>query len=203
MMQQINLYQDEFRKRRQYTDAAHLGLGLGVVLAVLALVSGGLAWRANEAERRAAALAEQRDALQETLAELQARVQARSADGTDDGEVLARLRRELDAKRRLVDYLGERAGSSRPAFSGYLEGLARSTVDTLWLDRVELADGGRRLRLGGHALEPETVPALLDRLAQRPAFRGHSFRTLRIDRPDEQPGPLTFVLASDRAEAGE
>lgn len=203
MNQQINLYQDEFRGRRDFSDSRHLAVGFLVVVAVLAVVSGAMTWRAGLAEQRAAGLADRRDELQGTLTSLQARVQAQSEADDGTGDAVARLRRELAAKRRLIRHLDERAPGTGPAFSAYLEGLARSTAESLWLQRVELHDGGRRMRLAGHALAPEEVPALLDRLASLPAFRGHSFRTLRIDRAADDGGRLDFLLASDRNGAKE
>lgn len=201
-MQQINLYRDEFRERRDFTDSRHLALAFVLVIVVLGLVSAGLAWRAGVAEQRAAALASERDGLQGELASLRARVQARADNAGDDGAAVARLRRELAAKRRLLEHLETRGAGTGPAFSAYLEGLARSTVESLWLERLELRDGGRRIRLAGHALAPEKVPALLDRLAAVEPFRGHSFRTLHIDRASGEDRRLAFVLASDREEEG-
>lgn len=204
MIQQINLYQHEFRGRRDLTDSRHLALGFVLVLVVLAAISAGQAWRAGAAEQRAADLATERDELQAALEPLQARVQEQqAADDEGGGEAVARLRRELAAKRRLVRHLDERGPGTGPAFSAYLEGLARSTAEALWLERLELGRGGRTMRLAGHARTPEAVPALLDRLASLSAFRGHSFRTLRIDRGDEDGGRLAFLIASDRNGQGQ
>ncbi len=197
-MQQINLYQAQFRGRRDFTDSRHLGLGFVLVVVVLALVSAAQVWRADRGQERAAALASERDELQAELGSLQARLQQRASADEGDDPALAALRRELAAKRRLVEHLDARAAASATAFSAYLEGLARNTAESLWLERLELRASGRRMRLAGHAQAPEQVPALLDRLAGLDAFHGHSFRTLRIDRANGAADRLDFVLASER-----
>ena len=198
-MQRINLYQEQFRRRRTYTDARHLGVGLVLVMVVLAAVTGALGWRTQAAEARAAALSAQRDAAQQRLAAVRSRLE--SARGEQDNRAeLARLRAELAAKRRLMAYLERGPLASRQGFSGHLAGLARRRVEDLWLTRIELRAGGRSLRLAGHALGPERVPAFIAGLAQTSVFQGHAFRTLRIDRPQDADGRLDFVLASDRDE---
>ena len=197
MSQQINLYQDPSRGQRDLTDAGHLALALGLVVVVLALVSGGLAWRAHSAERTAAELADRRDSLQAELEPLRERVQAATGDDQPD-QAIENLRRELAAKQRLIEHIDARTGRDRPPFSAYLEGLARSHVAELWLDRVELKAGGGSLRLAGHARDPERVPTLLDRLAERAAYSGHNFRTLRMTRAEDDSGQLDFTLASGR-----
>ena len=197
MSQRINLYQEQFRPRRTYTDARHLGIGMLLAVVMLAAVTGALGWRAQAAEERAAALSAQRDAAQQRLASVRASLESARSE-RDSGERLARLRAELAAKRRLMAYLERGPLASRQGFSGHLAGLARHRVEDLWLTRIELRAGGRSLRLAGHALGPERVPAFIAGLAQTPVFQGHTFRTLRIDRPEKAAGRLDFLLASDR-----
>ncbi len=201
MTQQINLYLDEFRRRTDPLDAKHIGIGVIILLAILAAVSAGLVWQAREVEARVAELERERDTAQAELNRRQGRLQSLQAE-QDDDEELRRLRAELAAKQRLVDYLESERFGTRGGFSNYLEALARNRVEDLWLQRVELRAGGNRLRVAGHALEPRTVPAFLTGLADQESFSGYSFRTMRIDRTEEG-DRLDFLLASDRGEGDE
>ncbi|MDZ7788274.1 MAG: hypothetical protein U5K73_09175 [Halofilum sp. (in: g-proteobacteria)] len=201
MTQQINLYLDEFRRRTDPLDAKHIGIGVIVLLAILAAVSAGLVWQARQVEARVAELERERDAAQAELTRKQERLQALQAEEEDDGQ-LRRLRAELAAKQRLVDYLESGRFGTRGGFSDWLEALARNRVEDLWLARVELRAGGSRVRVAGHALAPETVPTFLSGLAEQEAFSGYRFRTMRIDRTEEG-DRLDFLLASDRTKGDE
>ncbi len=198
MTQQINLYLDEFRQRTDPLDAKHIGVGVIVLLVILAAVSAGLVWQAREVEARVAELERERATAQAELSRRQERLQALQAE-QDNDEELRRLRAELAAKQRLADYLESGRFGTRGGFSTYLEALARNRVANLWLARVELRSGGNRLRVAGHALDPETVPSFLSGLADQEPFSGYRFRTMRIDRADEG-DRLDFLLASDRRE---
>lgn len=199
MTQQINLYLDEFRRRTDPLDAKHIGLGAIALLVILAAISAGIVWQAREVEGRVAEL--ERDTAQAELTRKQKRLRSLQAEQDDDDE-LRRLRAELAAKQRLVDYLESGRFGTRGGFSDYLEALARNRVADLWLARVELRSGGKSLRVAGHALEPETVPSFLSGLAEQGPFHGYRFRTMRIDRTEEG-DRLDFLLASDRREGDE
>ena len=58
-----------------------------------------------------------------------------------------------------------------------------------------IGDGGRALALAGHALRPEAVPELLERLRSEPAFVGLAFRTFRVEESEES-GVLDFRIDS-------
>jgi len=200
-MQHVNLYQEQFRRRRDPLDAHHLLLWLVVVAAGLALVSGGMAWRLQEDQARFDRLEGRKAAASDRLDELRTRLaDARAAAGPD--AAVARLRAELAAKRRLLDYLRSGPLARRGGFSPYLRGLARRKIDGLWLKRIELDDGGSRLRLDGHAANPDRIPQLIDRLGQEDAYAGQVFRTLDIERPKDASGRVDFVLASRRLDDG-
>ena len=195
-MQRINLYQDQFRARRDPTDATHLALWLLLVVVALAALGGLLAWRAQVAEQRLADARAQRAAVTERVDGLRARLQsARDAAGTPDAR-LADLRAELAAKRRLLDYLRSGPLAERTGFSAHLRGLARRVVEGVWLERITLTRGGARLRIDGHASDPEQVPALMAALGEADAYSGHSFRTLDLRRPEEGGRRIDFVLAT-------
>lgn len=196
-MQHVNFYQEAFRPHSDPTDAAHLARWLLLVAIGLALVSGAIAWRADLAAERLAAAEARRDQASARLADLRARLESLRADAGDGGDQVARLRAELAAKQRLLDYLRSGPLAERDGFSGHLRDLARRVVDGVWLERITLAEGGARMRLDGHATDPEQVPALMAALGEAEAYRGHRFRTLDLRRPEDAAWRIDFVLASD------
>lgn len=197
-MQRINLYQDQFRRRRDWLDSRHLALMLLAGIAVLAAISANQAWRANAAEARASALEADRQAARARLESLQAQLEPER-----DDERLRKLRAELSAKQSLLDYLESGPLGERDGFSPFLDGLARHVVDGVWLSRITLREGGARMRLDGHAVDPDRVPQLITALGAAAAYDGHAFRRLAIDRPAEADWRVDFVLASTPGDGGE
>lgn len=200
-MQQINLYQEPFARPRDALAARRLGLALVLLLLALAAVAGAQYLRLQGVEARAAALEDQRRAASERLAQVRERVEA-ARGAADDGDPAAPLRAELAAKRRLLEYLDSGPIARRGGFSPYLEGLARRTIEGVWLSGIEIRAGGERLRLDGHAVGAERVPALIAALGEEDSYRGHAFRTLAIERPSDADWRVDFVLASRPADAG-
>jgi len=203
-MQQINLYQDQFRTRRDLSDARHLARYLLLGVLVVIGISGYLHWRAGKAMARADAASSQRKVAQRHLDLAQTALdKARSQNGGTGGKAAA-LQAQLDAKQRLLQYLAQGPMQQRTGFSPFLRGLARQHVPGLWLDGITISAGGGQLRLEGHALAPPRVPALIAALGDETAYTGHTFQTLSIDRPKDADWRLDFVLASkaEPAKAG-
>ncbi|GAB4350704.1 MAG: hypothetical protein Kow006_13750 [Gammaproteobacteria bacterium] len=200
MMQQVNLYQRERHVAPRPTYAYAL---LGVVVSVLvvfALVYTSVHWqfeqvrleRVRSSEQRAS-LTKQKEALHQQLKQ-----QRVSVALTAEKE---RLEREREAKRQVLSLLSGDAAGNQEGFSGHLEGLARRPVKGLWLTGIRIDAGGARLALSGSALEAELVPRYLQALSDEPAFAGHEFLTLNMERPEKDPGRLDFRLAT-RPEEG-
>lgn len=196
MSQQINLYRDPRRRVRQPVDSLHMILTVGLVAVILAALTAHGAWRANTLEREAEILAAEQDTLDARVSELADELRAARADLADTDE-LERLRAELDAKHRLLDYLDAGPLAERSGFSHHVEGLARRVVDDLWLTTIRLSEGGRQLRLHGRALAAERVPELMTALGREAAYSGHVFRRLRIQRSEDEPGQIRFEIASE------
>ncbi len=198
-MQRINLYQTQVRPRRDRFSTRGLGLLLVVLALGLAAISGVQAWRLRQAEAQLASVNAERETASQRVTQLQAKLE----DEPGRDARTQRLRNELAAKRALLDYLEEGTFAERAGFSGYLDGLADHVVDGVWLDRIELAAGGDRLQLDGHAIEPQRVPALIEALGQASAYEGRNFRRLAIDRPDDADWRVDFVLTSGPSEDGQ
>lgn len=200
-MQQINLYQDQFRIRREPWRARVLAAVLGLLLVVLAGVSAWLQYEAGQAEARLAAAEQRRDRAEQQVLALRSELEQIEAGEAVQADLPSRLRAELAAKRRLMDYLEQGPLARRDGFSGHLQGLARRVVDDLWFDRIVLEQGGDRLRFEGHSLEAAHVPRMIAALGEEAVFAGHAFRSLVIERSEDADWRVDFLLASDLLDA--
>ncbi len=195
MNQQINLYRDADKRPRKPVDSLHIAAAAVLTVVVLAGLTAHGWWRATQLEREVETVSADHDELAARVDRLTAEVRDKR-DEQVDPERADRLRAELEAKRNLLDYLQDGPLAERTGFSDHVEGLARRVVDDLWLSSIRLSEGGRKLRLHGHALAPERVPELITALGEEPAYAGHTFQRLRIERPEDQPGQVNFELAS-------
>lgn len=196
-MQQINLYQDQFRVRRDRLDARHLAAALVLLLVVLAGVTAWLQFDTRQVAERAASRQAERDGLEQEVLALQSRLDERTTAAGAQADATARLRQELAAKQRVLEYLESGPIARRDGFSAHLHGLARRVVDDLWLERIVFERGGDRLRLEGHALRAGGVPQMIAALGDEAVYSGHAFRSLVIERPADAEWRVDFVLSSD------
>lgn len=196
-MQQIDLYQEQFRERRDPFSARSLGAALLVAVLVLAGVSVWLGFAAERAAEQRAAAEQSRDGVEQQVLAMRSRLEARTAEDAAVASEPARLRTELTAKRRLMNYLEGGPLARRDGFSPHLAGLARRVVDDLWFDRIVLERGGDRLQFEGHALQAAHVPQMIAALGEEPVYAGHAFRSLVIQRPEDADWRVDFTLSSD------
>jgi hypothetical protein len=107
-----------------------------------------------------------------------------------------RLERERAGKQALLGRLeGEAMGNQR-GFSAHLEGLGRQHPEGLWLRRVYLGAGGRRLGLEGGVTDAELLPRYLNALSREPAFAGTQFDSFSLHRPERPGSHLSFTLTT-------
>lgn len=199
-MQHVNLYQRQFRPHRDPTDAFHLALALVLVLLALVVFSGYQAWQARQAQQRLADERAEQQSVQQRMDALRSELQSAQASDTDASQQLEQLRREYEAKQRLLQFLDQGPLADEAGFAGHLAGLAERIVDGVWLERIQVKQGGGRIRLDGHALEAPQIPAFIASLGRAPVYAGRTFRTLRVQRQKDDGGPVAFVLASNRVD---
>jgi Tfp pilus assembly protein PilN len=197
---QVNLYRGRSRGPA-LPPGARLLLFAGVALfvGVLLLAAAGEVYLAGVRAQQAEAAARLQTARQQ-LEAARSRLAPRAPDPFLQAEQ-ARLQVALAQVRTTRRLLKAHEAGAGGGFAGIFAGLARNTVDGLWLRRIDLQAGGVGLSLSGSATEPALVPRLLQRLAHEPLFEGRSFREVEFTRVDPAGRVIDFELRS--ALAGE
>ena len=114
---------------------------------------------------------------------------------------LVRLRAVRNGLNLNLAAIARQTGARSTGFSAYFGGLARNTLDGLWLSNVALSAGGEEMLLKGQATEPQLVPRLLQTLAHEQAFAGRTFREVSFERREVETGALIdFELRSAQVE---
>lgn len=183
-MQQINLYQDALRKKRNPFAAAKLVQYAIAAVAVLVVISVVQAWQHYAAKTE---IAELKNQQQQLLAQVQTISNELSAISDDSllKASISKKEQELTNKQNVLQALSGKQFGNAKGFADHLLGLSRQHIDGVWLTGLHIHSGGTRLNLSGNTHAPENVPRYLQNLAQEPGFRGLEFKTFLMERKDK------------------
>jgi len=189
MAQQINLYDPALLRKRDWLALANIVLGAGVLAILVAgagfLARGGL----SELQAQAATGEAQVKAMRQQVLVLGQRVAERKADPRIERE-LATARQLVEARGVVLETLRQRLASAAPPFADYLRGLARQSMNGLWITGFAWDAASDGLEIRGRTLDPALLPEYIRRLNREPAFRGQAFAALNIaeGKPDATRG---------------
>lgn len=187
MSQQINLYEERLRPRREFETGRNLSLSFALllVLVLVVAVSGRIA-----ADKAVAALAGVQSEVvraQEQMTQLSKKVSER--------KISSALQDELDAARSLfaarseiVDYLDSGQLGSNAGFAGLMLGFSRVAQSDLWLTGFSVRRGGQEIEIRGSLLDASKLPGYVQRLSAEPVFQGRRFAALEMKRVEPTEG---------------
>jgi hypothetical protein len=200
--QNINLYQPIFRRERKVFSADTMLIMLGLLLLGLALIHLWSAWQHGQLQDQVERLQAQEREAMERLQALDRTLPARRESPALRRAVEA-AERERDLKRRALIVLDTGRLGDQRGFSSHLEALARQRIEPVWLTRIRIADGGHRLTLEGLTHEAPQVPVYLQRLSNEAVYQGTDFRTMRLDRAEDERGrpAMSFRLSTEAERA--
>ena len=201
MKQSVNLYTEAFQPSREWLTLGRMLSLVAVVLLVVAGIGGALRYQLAGAEARLAEIEAREAEKQQSVETLQEQVADRKKDPALEEQV-TRLEQRVRDRRRLVERADSVAKASNEGFTPYLEGLARQTLDGLWLTRIRVDLMRDRMGLSGRTTDGQNVPEYLQRLQKESVFEGRRFARFGIERPEDG-GPLSFDVASTRESAEE
>lgn len=195
--QQINLYQPLLRTQRKIFSLQTMVLISVILLAALTLIGAYARWQLHLLQEQQLALQTQEQQVAARMTELTNRL---SADRNPDALAaeVAALEADLAARRTVLARIGQRDAGSNRGFSAQLAGLARQSLDGLWLTGVHLEQGGSRVGLEGNTVTPALLPRYIQKLDQEAAFDGVRFESMRIYRREDTGRYVGFRLASER-----
>lgn len=184
MSQQINLFDERFRKQKRLLCARTMVQALAAVFVIAfafqqlyAYQSRSLQATLAQNDKRAGELRDQTIRFAKEFT-----AQGRSAALTDE---IARVEGQLRARRGLLAAMQSGAGGNVQGFSPYLAALARQTMNGVWLTGIDIGGASGDLVLKGRVLDSTLVPAYLRQLRQERPFAERSVRELRVSTSDK------------------
>ena len=199
MRQQINLYQDILLEKPEPLLAKPALLLLTGVFAVLALLGSYYYHQVRSLEDRLLQMQGSEKQATARIAELAAKFPPPKTDPLL-GERISRVERHLAGQKEALKFFSRQDAEGNEKILVSLEGLARTSLNGLWLRRVSLQDHGQSISLAGTTVQVEDVPRYLELLGTRNIFGGRVFSRLQLKRLETNAGQVDFELDSARSD---
>jgi hypothetical protein len=185
MSQQINLFNPIFLKEKKYFSALTMAQALGMILVGVLLLSVYSAYQSRSLTHEAANATTQLANVKQQLAKINAEYGARKKTQSLEDEAKKAQDEQAALQQALVRLQNEEFGN-RKGYSAYLRAFSRQIVEGLWLTGFSIDGGGSAIGIQGRALQPEVIPAYINRLKQETVIQGVSFATLEIQQPQDR-----------------
>lgn len=183
-MQQINLYQAEFKPKAVPLPPRQMFQVILVMLAIFTVIS--------------LYQAKKNSVLETIIANTQTH-QAQPVAIESSGNSLLQaelnqLKQQYIEKESLLTYLTHHDFGNQLGFSATLTSLAQQRIDNVWLTAFSFTDSGHTITLDGKALQSSQIPMYIDSLAKSEHFQGKQFSVFQLQKPDDDSGIYTFQL---------
>jgi Tfp pilus assembly protein PilN len=185
--QQINLFNPIFLTQKKYFSTIAMVEALGMLLVGAALVCGYAAYQATKLRQEAEQTTKQLAVAQQQLVEVSAKYGVKPKNQSLEQQV-KKTEGDIQSLRQIFDILQKGDIGNTKGYSGYMKAFARQIADGVWLTGITLVGAGNEIALEGRAVQPELVPAYMNRLKREPLMQGKSFGTLEMQVPQGDPG---------------
>ena len=200
IIQQVNLYTDELRPRREKWLAGAALSALALVLVLVVVAAGVVRYQQFRLQATVSVLKQQNGQLQKSLKQLIGKVVARQPDSEIEAS-FDRVTVTMVRRRQLLGRLENVIPTEVTGFSVPLLALARQVPQGLWLTQIRLDALQGDVGLAGKAQSGQLVPMYLGKLGDEPAFAGKTFASFRLSR-EEDGRWIEFQVATDTAVEG-
>jgi hypothetical protein len=192
-MQQINLYTAEFHPQRQWLTAQHCVQLWGAILGIGLLIAMWQGWSSHRLSNEASTLQAQLTEEQRNFDSDQTQLSMRKLSPELSSE-LDHSNAEEAAKAQLLEALKAGALSGKQGYTRVLVGLARNTMEELWLTDIEIA--AKDVNLKGLTRKADFVPVYINKIVNDSDFGPREYRSLKLETNDK--GLLAFELRGHR-----
>jgi hypothetical protein len=195
-MQQINLYVQELRPKRNWLSARYILVAFSIFMFSLVF----LYWvNIQEYERLQLDREEKLLVLKGLEEELDRTKSGKKKSSKDDIErEISDLQLKVYSRERLVNLIQGQSMQAQFSFHAAIYAMAKSSSDRLSLDRFTFSESGRRIEMRGVAAMSYDVPEYLGKLKKEKVFENSQFGLMAIT-GSRQDGNVSFVMGYDRS----
>jgi len=193
IVQQINLYQDRFKEKRQWLSATNV-ISVAIVLATgLAVYGYWLQVERDQSQQRGLVIAAEQQKMASEISAANAELSSLLADNRVEKDIES-VAREILARKKVLSFVNSNQFGSGEGFSSYLVALAELRVEKIWLNRIELAQG--YLHIKGSSLKAELVPEYFRKFSSKEIFHGKQFDLFELKRAGDSGWKIDFDIAT-------
>lgn len=179
MSQQVNLFNPVFMKQKKYFSVSTMLQALLLILLGSALFYGYAVYQVKGMRQQSDDTAKRYATDQGRLASYTNEFSPQKSNQALDEEV-QRLEAQANAQQELIRTLNAGVIGNASGYSEYMRAFARQSLQGLWLTGFSISGDAAQMSLSGAALNPDLVPAYVQRLKREPAMRGKSFAALQM-----------------------
>jgi type IV pilus assembly PilN-like protein len=181
-MQQVNLYQTQFKPKKIILPAQHMLLIALLPIIIVVVTSMYFSYKQQLFETSLQTKQQQLQLDQKHLSVLKQRLNSYKEDPKLASE-LNSIRTQLQKTQTLLNHLASQESGNQHGFSAMLAALSKQHIDELWLTQFSLLNGGQFIALQGNANTPQLIPEYIDNLAKSEQFQGETFSVFQLQQP--------------------
>lgn len=186
MSQQINLFNPVFLKQKKYFSVVAMGQALGLIV-----LGSGLFYA--YAIYQVGLLSKQTEEMNQRYIKEQTKLANYTREFSPQlsrqmlEEELKKAEAEAAAQETLLNMLKSGAIGNTEGYSEFMRAFARQSIKGLWLTAFDITGDGTQMSLSGAVVDPQLVPAYIQRLSKEKVMRGKTFATLQMQQPKQDP----------------
>jgi len=199
-MQQVNLYQAQFKPKQIILPAKHMLLIALLPILIFVITSIYFSYKQQLFETLLNTKQQQLQLDQQHLSVLKQRLNRYK----EDPKLVAELnstRKQLQKTQTLLNHLASQESGNQHGFSAMLTALSKQHIDDLWLTHFSLLNGGQFIALQGTAYKPQLIPEYIDNLAKSEQFQGKNFSVFQLQQPADS-DHYNFKLHTEKKSGG-
>lgn len=194
MSQQINLFNPIFMKRRKYFSLLTILQALGMIVVGTLFFYGYAVYQVGQLKKQSEESTRRYNAEQVRLARYATEFSPQQAHQALQDEV-RRLEKQHTEQAELIETIKSGAVGNTSGYSEYLRAFARQVVQGLWLTGFKITGDAAQISLSGGVVNPELLPAYIQRLGKEGVMQGKTFSTLQMQQPAAKTGSSPAISA--------
>jgi hypothetical protein len=184
MSQQINLINPSLIKKRDFLTIVNIGVMYGVFCLLMLGWFGYTNNQVSELDKKQTALAGELEQLNNSLVQMTAARVPHALDVALQMQV-TKLEAIEQVQTQILTMINQDK-SEASSLAEYMRGLARQTIDGLWLTGFSIDQAAHTVTLRGRSLSADVLPMYIKKLGGELVFKGQLFGGLQIQEPTQQ-----------------
>ncbi len=100
------------------------------------------------------------------------------------------MEKQVAEQNEIIETLKSGAVGNTTGYSEYMRAFSRQVVQGLWLTGFKVTGDAAQISLSGGVVNPELLPAYIQRLGRESIMKGKTFSTLKMQQPKADEGAM-------------